>query len=198
MPLLRGRECLSVLRCPASTLHSWQMLPHIELPVKDSMQGAAIISSFRSSRLESSAPSGYTMRPSTGLAAIFLSIIVLNVCMPQPQAVLASQGLHDFTTISDAGTRHSYIMQCFGVYLSKALAGAHLLVMVLPTLEENDRADDADGAHEHGEHKSHCHAAQHLSIPLRGNNIQVKVCPRPVVALQMTTGSGSKPAEMSL
>ena len=119
-------------------------------------------------------PSGYTIRPSAGLAAILLSIILLKL---YAAVTLSMHELSENSLKAPEQTGQA------GMTVRRASL-AHLLVVLPSTLEENDRFDDADSTHEHWKHQGNRHPAEHLSIAIRRNNIQVEVCPRSVVALQ--------------
>lgn len=69
--------------------------------------------------------------------------------------------------------------------------GARLLVVLDVAPEQDDGADDADGAHERRERERDRHAAQHLRVAVRRHHIQVEVRPGPVVALRSRTHTAS-------
>lgn len=101
MPLLRGSECLNVLRCPAinSTTDASVVknsFSSIQTPapysvykidnIIDLLEASKVVAS-----LQEVLPSGYTMSPSTGLAAIFLSIILLKSCRQHSQVTILTE-----------------------------------------------------------------------------------------------------------
>ena len=69
------------------------------------------------------------------------------------------------------------VMKALLTHHSRVGLRAHLLVVLPAPLKQDDRSDDTDSAHEHGEHQCNCHSAQHLRIPIGCDDVQIEVCP---------------------